>query len=162
MGKTVESKYRNAFFRCRPKHERCDEFSIRHPKMQMSQRAKIFAPYAALRGFEEVIEEKRQFYVQRRELNEEEQQRLNRTLTRLQELTPNRRTARENHVIAAVTFFVPCADEQHEAYGRRGTYETVCGMVWWVDPLLTKSLSIKDRTIDFADIAEITIQAAPD
>lgn len=39
----------------RPVHKG-DEFSFRHPKMEIEDRAKIFAPFAALRGFESSIE----------------------------------------------------------------------------------------------------------
>lgn len=158
MDETAKSKYRRAFISARPQHERCDDFSIRHPKMQMSQRAKIFSPYSALRGFEERIDDTRMLYVEKRELNEEEQQKLNLALKRLRELTQNRCTAKEHPVTASVTFYVPCADENHEAYGRRGTYETVSGTVGRVDPLLTMTLTVGEYTIDFADIAEITLE----
>ena len=70
MDKTAENKYRYAFFRSRPQHDRCDDFSIRHPKMQMGQRAKIFSPYSALRGFDTVIDAARRLYVEKCELNE--------------------------------------------------------------------------------------------
>ena len=79
-------------------------------------------------------------------------------LLRLHELTKNLRMAKENQVTARVTWFVPCADENHEAYGRGGTYERCTGIVWKVDPVLTKSLLIGDRTIEFSELAEIMIQ----
>ena len=154
----VERKYRGAFERCRPEHEPRDDFSIRHPKMQLSQRAKIFSPFAALRGFEEAIDEKLERYVDKRELTEEEQAALDRILTELYEQTRNLRAAREKPVRATVTFYVPCPDENHEAYGLRGSYETLTGRVWKVDPVLTKTLRIGEAVIEFADIAEIRIQ----
>ncbi len=73
-------------------------------------------------------------------------------------MTKNLRAAKENRVIATVSFFVPCADENHEAYGHGGTYERYTGTVWKVDPILTKSLLIGDRTIEFSELAEIIIQ----
>ena len=124
----------------------------------MSQRAKIFSPFAALKGFEEAIDEKVQRYVEKRELSDEEQEALEAALSRLHDLTKNLRTAKENRVTAAVTYFVPCADENHEAYGRGGTYEHYTGTVWKVDPVLTKSLSIGDRTIEFSELAKIVIK----
>lgn len=157
MDSTVKQKYRFALSRTRPEHARCDDFSLRHPPMQLEKRAKIFSPFAALRGFEEAVDGKRRLYVEKRELNEEEQQALNGTLARLYELTRNLRLARERQLTAAVTCFVPCADENHEAYGRRGTYETVRGVVWRVDPVVHRSLLIGDREIEFADIAKITV-----
>lgn len=157
----MEERYRSALSRGRPKHGRCDDFSLKHPKMLLSQRAKIFSPFAALKGFEEAIDEKIQVYVEKRELNDEEQEALESALSRLHDLTRNRRTAKENRVTAAVTFFVPCADENHEAYGRGGSYEHYTGTVWKVDPVLTKSLLIGDRTIEFSELAEIVIQEDP-
>lgn len=35
-------------------------FEMKHPRMSMQDRAKIFAPFAALRGFEEAIVKKQQ------------------------------------------------------------------------------------------------------
>ena len=124
----------------------------------MSQRAKIFSPFTALKGFEEAIDEKVRVYVEKRELNDEEQEALETALAKLHELTKNLRVAKENRVTATVTFFVPCADENHEAYGHGGTYECYTGIVWKVDPLLTRSLLIGDRTIEFSELAEIIIQ----
>ena len=154
----LENEYRSALSHGRPKHGRCDDFSLKHPKMQLSQRAKIFSPFAALKGFEEAIDEKVQVYVEKREPNDEEQAALEAALLRLHELTKNLRAAKENQVTATVTWFVPCADENHEAYGRGGSYETYTGTVWKVDPILAKSLLIGDRTIEFSELAEIVIQ----
>ncbi len=160
MDEPVEQKYREAFRRGRPKHEGCDEFSLRHPKMPLGQRAKIFAPFAALTGFEERIEEKLERYVEKRELNEEEQAALDCALAELYERTQGR-GARERPVYAAATWYLPCPDEQHEAYGLRGSYETVTGRVWRVDPALSKTLQIGERRIAFSDLAAVTIVEPP-
>ena len=158
MNTTVENKYRFAFSRSRPQHERCDDFSIRHPKMQMSQRAKIFSPYSALKGFEELIDNKGRIYVEKRELNEDEQHQLDLTLNRLYEWTRKLPAARDHPIIVQATVYVPCTDENHEAYGCRGSYETISGIVRHVDPILTMSLMIGERRVDFADISAIIIQ----
>ena len=158
MATLLETEYLRALSCGRPKHGRCDDFSLKHPKMLLSQRAKIFSPFAALTGFEEAIGEKVQVYAEKRELNDEEQAALETALSRLHDLTKNLRMAKENLVAATVTFFVPCADENHEAYGRGGSYERYTGTVWKVDPILTKSLLIGDRTIEFSELAEIVIQ----
>lgn len=44
-------RYRNVLLRGRPRHGKYDAFSIRHPSMDPGRRAKIFAPFDALRGF---------------------------------------------------------------------------------------------------------------
>ncbi len=152
----IEKKYRGAFHQERPQHGPRDEFSIRHPKMPLSRRAKIFSPFAALTGFEEAIDAKLERYVEKRELNEEEQAELDCVLAELYERTRTLRAAREA-VNAFVTYYVPCQDENHEAYGLRGTYETLTGRVWQVDPVLTKTLRISDTVVEFSDIAEIRI-----
>lgn len=41
----------------RPIHEKYDEFYQKHPFMSISKRAKIFAPFDALKGFGEPDEE---------------------------------------------------------------------------------------------------------
>ena len=161
MATLLETEYLRALSCGRPKHGRCDDFSLKHPKMLLSQRAKIFSPFAALTGFEEAIDEKVRPYVEKRELNDEEQAALETALSRLHDLTKNLRMAKENLAAAIVTFFVPCADENHEAYGRGGSYERYTGTVWKVDPILTKSLFIGDRTIAFSELAEIVIQEEP-
>ena len=157
MDTTVKSKYRYALSRRRPEHGRCDEFSLRHPKMEPGRRAKIFSPFAALRGFEEAVDGKRRLYVAKRELSEEEQEALDQTLARLCERTWSMRAVRERPVTAAVRCYVPCMDENHEAYGCRGSYETVTGVVRKVDPVLSRTLLIGDREIELADIAAVTI-----
>ena len=44
-------KYREAYRQGRPQHQKADPFRVRHPSMDIGRRAKIFAPFDALRGF---------------------------------------------------------------------------------------------------------------
>ena len=39
----------------RPQRQKFDEFWCRHPPMDLGKRAKIFAPFAALKGFDKEI-----------------------------------------------------------------------------------------------------------
>ena len=156
MDASAENKYRAALRRERPEHGPYDEFSIRHPKMPLGQRAKIFAPFDALTGFSDAIDDKLARYVEKRELTEEEQAALNGVLLALYENTHKRRS-QEDLIVVSVKYYVPCPDEQHEAYGLRGSYQTLTGPVRRVDPVLTRSLQIADTKIEFADIAEIRI-----
>jgi hypothetical protein len=41
--------------RGKPKHSPFDDFSIKHPAMDLSRRAKLFSPFDALKGFTEEI-----------------------------------------------------------------------------------------------------------
>ena len=57
-----DDEYESLSRRGRPQHQG-DYFSLRHPAMPAGKRAKIFAPFSALGGFEEAIDEKRELYV---------------------------------------------------------------------------------------------------
>ena len=48
-------KYKDVFIKGRPQHYGWDEFTIKHPPMPASRWAKIFAPFDALKGFNEAI-----------------------------------------------------------------------------------------------------------
>ena len=52
----VMARYGNIIFLDRPVHDG-DLFSRRHPAMTRLNRAKIFAPFAALVGFEQYIDD---------------------------------------------------------------------------------------------------------
>ena len=67
----------------RPVHDG-DVFSRRHPKMTRLNRAKIFAPFAALTGFEEAVRSKQTPYVPRRQPDAEGLRALNRALRLLE------------------------------------------------------------------------------
>lgn len=44
-------RYRDVFLKGKPRHDQYDAFRIRHPQMDLGKRAKLFAPFDALRGF---------------------------------------------------------------------------------------------------------------
>ncbi|MBR6323015.1 MAG: hypothetical protein IKR59_09110 [Lachnospiraceae bacterium] len=56
MTMPADFPYRDVFLKGKPRHSHCDEFLIRHPRMDTGRRAKIFAPFEALRGFRETID----------------------------------------------------------------------------------------------------------
>ena len=131
------AKYGNIIYLDRPVHNG-DLFSRRHPKM--TNRAKIFAPFAALVGFEDRVRNKEIEYVARRELGEEEQSYLNEVLNRI---------SRGDCV--SVKYFEICSDHESEAFGRLGQYKTVSGCVRWVDAV-GQRLVLEDQVIDFGDL----------
>ncbi|MBQ9061904.1 MAG: hypothetical protein IJ121_03605 [Eubacterium sp.] len=55
MEMPVNFRYRDVFLKGKPQHDRFDPFRIRHPGMERRRRAKIFAPFDALKGFNEAI-----------------------------------------------------------------------------------------------------------
>ena len=48
-------KYQDVFLKGRPVHQKTDPFGVRHPRMELLRRARIFAPFDALRGFRAAI-----------------------------------------------------------------------------------------------------------
>jgi len=55
MQMPAEFRYREVALKGKPSHETYDWFSLKHPKMDVEHRAKIFAPFDALRGFKDAI-----------------------------------------------------------------------------------------------------------
>ena len=88
-------RYKEAFLKGPPQHEPYDDFRIKHPPMPLSKRAKIFSPFAALRGFDREIVAKQVEYEEKHILSEGEIEELNRRLSILRNLTWNSRLVRE-------------------------------------------------------------------
>lgn len=85
-GRTVQSKYGKILHASRP------EPPHNHPRMPMSNRAKIFSPFAALRGYEDEIASEGRDHLKgnRIELSEEGKEVLNQKISQLrkgQEIT---------------------------------------------------------------------------
>ncbi len=153
-------KYLDVFLHGKPQHERFDRFSIKHPKMDPGKRAKIFAPFDALRGFSEAVSAKTVAYEPRRELNLEAKQELSRQLEVLHGLTYTGRQARHNHIVVDVIFFVPCADVNSFAYGVCGQYQTVSGVCQRVDAEVGRTIRVSNQIIQFEDIWKIECSSA--
>ena len=154
MTMPTDFRYRDVFERGKPQHDRLDMFRVRHPSMEPGRRAKIFSPFDALKGFSEAIASKGLQYRGRIELGEEDRRKVDRRLHILKGLTFNSRMARANRVQVTVTFYVPCVDENHEAYGLYGRYQTLTGICWNVDELY-RTILIDRTRIEFDDILRI-------
>lgn len=100
-------------------------------KMPREDRAKQFMPFAALKGFQEMLKEKERIVVPRMELSEEQKEELNRKLQML-----------EKNDIATVVYF------------QDGEYVKVKGMVSRID-LSSRIVKIVNTKICFDDIADI-------
>ncbi len=153
-------KYMSVLLKGRPVHDKYDAFSIRHPKMPNGQRAKQFAPFDALKGFHEAILSKEVRYVPQAELSREEERELNRRLEILHNLTFNSRMARINRPFVTVSYFVPCADPQHPAFGVLGRYESISGFCTKVDPDISQTLLVSGQRIPFDAIQKIESSSA--
>ena len=122
MAMPADFRYREVFLKGKPQHDRCDPFRIRHPRMNTGHRAKIFAPFDALKGFNEAVSAKEVLYENRIELSPEDAAELDRRLTILHNLKYNSRMARANRVQVSVTYYQPCMDPNHDDYRLRGQY----------------------------------------
>ena len=59
--------YEDILHKNRPVHQG-DEFSRKHPSMSLKDRAKIFSPFAALKGYEDAIIHQQEIHVPEDEL----------------------------------------------------------------------------------------------
>ncbi len=156
MPMPADFPYRELFRIGRPQHREFDDFRLRHPTMDCGRRAKIFAPFDALKGFSDAVSSKEVQYESRRELSPQRIEHIEAALKKLSALTVNGRAARENRAEAAVEFYVPCTDRNHAAYGTKGRYEQCSGTVHKVD-YYQRILFIGDREIDMDSIYSILL-----
>ncbi len=149
--------YDSILRRGRPRHPEQSSFRLKHPEMDRGRRAKLFAPFDALAGFDEAVAARDVIYENRREMSGEDEEELDRALRFLHEMTADGRRARRNRISVSVTYFVPCADPGSPAFGIRGQYRTVSGICRNVDPLVTRSLTVDSLSIPLGDLAAIEI-----
>lgn len=151
------ARYGNIIFRDGPVHDG-DVFSRKHPRMSQQNRAKLFAPFAALVGFDERVHKKEINYVSKHELDADEEWELNHRLYKLHCLTANSRLARVNMVSISIEYFAACTDEENDAYLVKGQYKTITGMVLKVDQheqRITIRSGTDTKVIPFSDIYRI-------
>ena len=111
-------RYGNIIFQDRPTHEG-DVFSRKHPKMSQANRAKIFAPFAALVGFDERVRRKEVAYVPKYELDADEEWELNDKLFKLHCPTANSKLARANRVCVSRS---PRNSFSHSRFSEKSRY----------------------------------------
>ncbi len=152
-------KYKDVFLKGFPKHDGWDWFKRKHPPMPASKWAKIYAPFDALKGFDEAISSKEIRYVDRILLDDGQKKELNYKLSVLHNYTYNGRMARENQITVTVEYFVLCKDRDNIAYDlHRGQYETLTGMVLGVDNIhqtITLQSSGLKTVLCFNDVLSI-------
>ena len=154
MPHPAEFKYDDVIRHGKPVHAINDSFAVKHPSMALGKRAKIFSPFDALKGFTEAVEAKDELYVERVELSEDECADLDRIIGELKELVCNGYAARENNVTVTVKHFVPCVDENNDAYGFRGQYVDTKGVLTEINTV-RRYITVDGRKILFGDILSI-------
>ena len=104
--------------------------SQNHPQMPMLDRAAQFAPFAALTGYEAAVGETARLTAEKRELDAQEAEELNRSLSTLIAHLPDRPEA-------TIEYFIP--DDRKAG----GAYVTVSGRV--------RHISVPERTLVMED-----------
>lgn len=158
-GKIIAQKYADILHRSRP------EPSYRHPRMTLSNRAKIFSPFAALRGYEDEIaaEGQEHLKVTKIELSEEDKEKLSDRL--LQAKKGMEVTVRFFEAVDESATVITSADPARAAT-HFGNYRTITGIVESID-LVYRELTINTGyknvlgkelpvTIRFDDILELS------
>ncbi|MCQ2105826.1 MAG: hypothetical protein MJZ26_08550 [Fibrobacter sp.] len=122
-------------------------FLIKHPRMSIENRAKIFSPFAALRGHSDAIDEtaERNLTVRQDELMEDSRIELNETIAILMESLSH-----GEHPIVKVTHFV---QDRVLAEGI-GRYEEIEGMVAKLDAN-AQTIQIVDKVIFLANLKSL-------
>lgn len=109
--------------------------------MPRADRASQFAPYSALSGYEDAVEETARIVAQPIELDESEKEKINMTLTALLSSPTNTKVK--------ITFFRP--DERKSG----GAYVTVIGEVGKIDETAREVTMVGGAPIKFCDIIKI-------
>lgn len=131
-----------------------DIINLERPKsnripMSRADRAKIFMPFSALKGYEEAIEEKQKIITERVELSEEQKEELNRKLKALEDLI----LQGQNPLIKVICFQTD-AKKSLEANGDFGKYVEINGRLKTIDGVY-EVLVLEEITIPMNDIMEI-------
>ena len=121
-----------------------EESLRKHPRMTLQNRAKIFSPFAALRGYDEQLaaEKQRTERVPKRILTEEEMSALS---DRLMQVTKG--------MTITVRYFKE--DTAHPEVPAVGNYITLTGKADRIDPVF-RTLQVGDTVVPFEDLVEIS------
>lgn len=130
----MNEKYEMIINMQRPRNEN-------HPKMPRLDRAAQFAPYAALSGYEDAVEETARLTEGKIELDEGEIEKINSTLTRLLASPPDTKVK--------LTFFRP--DKKKAG----GAYVTISGEIAKIDETKGEITLIGGMPIPFTNLLEI-------
>ena len=155
MKMPADFRYRHVLEKGKPRHDKYSRFRIRHPEMPCSRRAKIFAPFDALKGFNEAISSKNINYTDRPVLSAYRKNLLNRKLSELQKTILLRRTAGKTGIDVSVTYFELCTDRENAAYGIRGLIKTVTGCCRRIDAEVSRCIELDGLTISFEDLLDV-------
>jgi len=141
VGLETARKYADIIDMERPQTE---ESLRKHPRMTLQARAKIFSPFAALRGYDEQLAEEKQRSerVTKKLLTEEEMSDLS---DKLMQVTKGMQIT--------VRYFAE--DTSHPEVPAVGNYVTLIGKVEAIDPVF-RTLQIQKTVVPFEDLVEVS------
>ena len=148
--RTTKFEYADIINRVRPIHK-ADRFSYKYPRMSSEKRAKIFAPFAALSGYDDALAEKEVIYDIKRVLTDDEYFDLDCKIATIYEKCSNSILARESGVEVRILYFEPLADDELQ-----GRYIEVSGLVTKVRPD-KETITILDKEISLRSIYKLEI-----
>ncbi len=119
--------------------------SRKHPQMSLYARSAQFAPFAALTGYGEAVEETERVTDNKRELDEELKIDLDRKLQWLQENSKDKPKV-------TFTYFIP--DKLKDG----GSYQTITGTVKKIDEYNQKIIFEDNREISIYEIIDIKVK----
>lgn len=120
------------------------------PAMPVADRAKIFMPFAALRGYGEAIGEQQRQFAERVELSDEEQEKLDMSLQRIAILLANGVQPE-----GSVKYFVKNEEVSKKEEQELGVYKICSGKITKLYAMHDK-IRIQDMELWLHDITEIT------
>lgn len=121
----------------------------KHPHMSNADRAKIFSPFAALKGHTETIRKKEILRVNKIDLSDEAAATLNEKLTLL-----------EKGQMVTITYFFSDPGPDGAGGTAEGIYITLSGIIKRLDSI-SRILEIDNHKINFDDIADIRSDKLP-
>ncbi len=121
----------------------------KHPHMSNADRAKIFSPFAALKGHTETIRKKEILRVNKIDLSDEAAAALNEKLTLL-----------EKGQMVTITYFFSDPGPDGTGGTAEGIYITLSGIIKHLDSI-SRILEIENHKINFDDIADIRSDKFP-
>lgn len=138
-------KYADIIHLSRPMSE---ESLCKHPRMPLENRAKIFSPFAALRGYEQKIaaEGVKMQRVEKQILSEEETEKLSNKLNQV-----------VKGIYLTVIYFKGDSEEQGNSLF--GFYQELTGKVNAIDPI-EQMIRIDGITVRFEDILDVAGETA--
>lgn len=120
--------------------------------MAVADRAKIFMPFAALKGYDEAVDDKKKLYTKRIELTEERKEELDRQIYLLKNSI-----IKGEKLEVVIKYFEIDESVSMEKKEEVGKYIDIIGKLAKIDEF-KKRIKIKEQYINIENILEIVVQ----